>query len=72
MAIRINITPPHIHQDSPTSTSNKSFLINALSQPQDTTEKPESQTYITMGLCWSENAQVHHKENFPYKAQYTD
>jgi len=66
-AARINITPPHIHQDSPTSTSNKSFIANALSQPQDTTEKPESQTYITMGLCWSENAQVHHKENFPYK-----
>ena len=68
MPNRINITPPHINQDSPTSTSNKSFLINTLSQPQDTTVKPESQTYITMGLCWSENAQVHHKENFPYKA----
>lgn len=25
------------------------------------------QTWITMGLCWSENAQVHGKENFPYK-----
>jgi len=24
-------------------------------------------TWITMGLCWSANAQVHGKENFPYK-----
>ena len=23
--------------------------------------------WITMGLCWSANAQVHGKENFPYK-----
>ena len=29
---------------------------------------PESRTtWITMGLCWSANAQVHGKENFPYK-----
>ena len=25
------------------------------------------QTWITMALCWSSNAQVHGKENFPYK-----
>ena len=24
-------------------------------------------TWITMGLCWSANAQVHGKEKFPYK-----
>ena len=24
-------------------------------------------TWITMALCWSSNAQVHGKENFPYK-----
>ena len=26
-------------------------------------------TWITMGLCWSANAQVHGKENFPYKVK---
>ena len=74
--------------DTATS-SNESYLINALSwqssldrspprQPQsnalsaepddaDTNNNTQSHTYITMGLCWSENAQIHHKENFPYK-----
>ena len=26
-----------------------------------------SKTWITMALCWSANAQVHHKDKFPYK-----
>ena len=26
-----------------------------------------TKTWITMGLCWSANAQVHAKEKFPYK-----
>ena len=29
--------------------------------------KEGPKTWITMGLCWSANAQVHGKENFPYK-----
>ena len=33
-----------------------------------TFEKSEGpRTWITMGLCWSANAQVHGKEKFPYK-----
>ena len=26
-----------------------------------------SKIWISMGLCWSSNAQVHKKENYPYK-----
>ena len=54
------------YQDSATSPY-KSDSINALIYQNNTLKKAESQTYITMGLCWSENAQLHGKENFPYK-----
>ena len=30
-------------------------------------EQRAAQVWITMALCWSANAQVHGKENFPYK-----
>ena len=63
---RINSTPLHKYQDSATSPQ-KSDPINALIYQNNTLKKAESQTYITMGLCWSENAQLHGKENFPYK-----
>ena len=33
----------------------------------DGQEKVAPRTWITMGLCWSANAQVYGKENFPYK-----
>ena len=54
------------YQDSATSPY-KSDSINALIYPNNTLKKAESQTYITMGLCWSENAQIYKKENFPYR-----
>jgi len=42
---------------------------DAVSNIKDVTfENSEGpRTWITMGLCWSANAQVHGKENFPYK-----
>ena len=44
---------------------------DAVSNIKDVTfENSEGpRTWITMGLCWSANAQVHGKENFPYKGQ---
>ena len=63
---RINSTRLHSNQDSATS-PHKRDPINALIHQNNTLKKAESQTYITMGLCWSENAQWHGKENFPYK-----
>lgn len=49
--------------------------INSLSSINQSNEPKEihyensegPQTWITMALCWSANAQVHGKENFPYK-----
>ncbi len=36
-------------------------------QDADEVENKDAQVWITLGLCWSANAQVHGKENFPYK-----
>ena len=45
------------------------FFFSADPTAQNSPEIPDhsSKIWVSMGLCWSSNAQVHNKENYPYK-----